>query len=495
MYNAPRKDKTPSLLIPIVTFKTLFILMVNFLLCAGICWLPTTAKGFTSIIARVQHTRENANQPAAMLLFQSSSSKNDEVESLKEQARRLRLEAELMDQKLTQSKIDALELQVERYSAATADEKNSTVAAKLRDDIVNLRLRLEGKPPRVAQPTTNQSNDEAPARRQLLTVTKPGVRISKLTPEQLQQNVEIFLRLPGVVQAVIRKTCGIDNMDAIGATELIARIHERDSRLLSDPDRCNESKNFFFRFFGSKDVKDQLENLYQRSMHYKQLFPEVVRRACRKQLRKQDVEYFRQNVLNTKTFTETSEPEIVPGGCYIIRGLNRMENAGTLIDAIDEDLESSRVAGSLQFFYIDDLDYEPNLGVANDTSDDDLSEEVKKEPVLLITGPDLTPPRYVRNFALTSLAFATTGFFSASVWVGNGEMEERIQNLNLAGQAYQDKIVDSNIGGVFVSMCFLFLVHDLAHKFVASQRNVSQGSPPFSLFVGVINPTFIRWVI
>jgi len=444
-----------------------------------------------------QNENENSKSKSDNHKHSNDANSNNAVESLKEQARKLRLEAELMDQKLTQSKLSALELQVEQLSDRRDDDDenapNSTVIAEqLRDDILNLRLRLEGKPPIMK----STMDDAASSRRMQLrrTVTKPGVRISKLTPEQLQQNVELFVKLPGILQTIIRKTSGLKGADNgnIGANELIARIHERESRLLSDPDQCNESKDFFFRFFGTKDVKDQLENLYQRSMHYKQLYPEVVRSACRKQLRKQDVEYFHQNVLNKNTFVETSEPEIVPGGCYIIRGVNRMEDgdASSLIEAIDEDLASSRVAESLQFCYVEDLEYEPPA-LSNDDkqkswyANSDLDEKIiKKEPILLITGPDLTPPRYVRNFALTSLAFATTGFFSAGVWVGNGEMEERIQNLNLAGQAYQDKIVDSNIGGVFVSMCFLFLVHDLAHKFVASRKNFDMSVPtilPFTV--------------
>ena len=374
---------------------------------------------------------------------------NDSVQSMKKQAMKLRIEAELLNQRLTKKKMDDLNLVIKNKSDVQLDQTRNDLSTLAKTITPNntVEKNLNNK-------KSDTNNPHAS------TTTRKEFRIAKLTPQELHENANNFSRLPMAVQRFIVKSSGIDVRNNPGPREIVAALHKNDVKLLSDSllyERCKH----YFRLFGTYDVQRQLDVLKDRTIFYTQIYPKSVRRSyvASKVDSKKAHQFYRDIILDkcNNYFKDSSIPELYPGGYYIIKGCNNMKNGDELISVLDNALANSPLASYINCFYVENVIYdEVEDAIELDTfaeggdfksqlSEDDIA------PVLLITGSNLSPPRTVRNFLLTAFGIASSAYFATSVFASNDIMLQQMDTRLLSGLTSPDKEMSVMISSVLVA--------------------------------------------
>jgi hypothetical protein len=200
----------------------------------------------------------------------------------------------------------------------------------------------------------------------------------------------------------------------------------------------------------------------------------------------EDVALFANKVLDRKSFMVTSKPERVAGG-YYIRGTNLLSAdedgsktaAEKLIERVSEALENSSLADKIEFFYI--LDPSP-------PTDEEIELGNVDKPVLVVTTKD-RKKFYKRTSPLTKsvlslTALASTFMFSLGACALNPAISDRLDDA--LETAKDTGIIDlawlsDLVLPLFLSLCAIQVVHELAHRIVAAIYKVTSFRCLFSL--------------
>ena len=254
-------------------------------------------------------------------------------------------------------------------------------------------------------------------------------------------------------------------------------------KLLEDAPTTDEDGSMSALFKVAKAANEAAElseyndiDFVDRSRYLEEFFPSIGNMETEYPSLK-DVETFANKVLHKKSFMVTSKPERVIGG-YYIRGTNLLldEEDGSktaaekLVKRITESLEKSSVADKLDFFYV--LDPAP-------PTDEEIEMGPVSKPVIVVTtkNPDKL---YKRASPLTKsitsvLAAVSTFMFSVGACALNPAISDRVDEA--LETAKTTGIIDLEwlsdlVFPLFLSLCAIQVVHEVAHRIVAAVYKV-----------------------
>ena len=238
----------------------------------------------------------------------------------------------------------------------------------------------------------------------------------------------------------------------------------------SDDD--SDSSSSLFGGFGmnqkSKSDKDQM---------VESLFPESTRKEGEEIGEGQAVLFMSEVLAKDNTWAANSAPEKVSGG-FIVRGSTRYETGAELMDAIDTNLEKSRVKSQVNCFYV--FDPSPVTEEQMDAGD--------RPPVLFITGPNVVrDPAPIQRSIISAFAFGTIWYNSLLPFLLNDKyMKLADEQLALA-----DASMSSNVDflndlsfPLFAATVGIQTVHEIAHLIVASNNDMNITIPTLVPSIG-----------
>jgi hypothetical protein len=229
---------------------------------------------------------------------------------------------------------------------------------------------------------------------------------------------------------------------------------------------------------------------------YERLYPQCTRKEGEEPTEAQ-VDALMRTVLPAVKFSSSSKPEKVKGG-YLIRGTHKFDKGDDLIDAIESELaKNGALAGKMTVLYTPDTT-PAQFSLMDDDSTLDFDEimeaameEEKRDPILYITGPDIT--RDSNRFGLTVasiLGIATSWYLSIYPFLLNDEIARRVDGqlslVEIGQQPDLTWLTDLSVP-LFTTFLALQAVHELAHRIVAATKGVELSFPVFvpSLITGV----------
>lgn len=201
------------------------------------------------------------------------------------------------------------------------------------------------------------------------------------------------------------------------------------------------------------------------------------------------VEALVTTVLPAAKFSSSSRPQKVPGG-FFIEGKHKYKNGDELLEAIDNELAKSPLRDKMTVLYV------PAIQKLQDSLDsitiDDLMDiDSEPDPVLYVIGPDIVRAPNRLGLTVTSiLGLATSWYLSIYPFLLNDGIGRRLdQDLQLLEANLQPDLTwltDLSVP-LFVSFIGLQLVHEVAHRVVASMNGVKLSIPTFvpSLITGI----------
>jgi hypothetical protein len=239
----------------------------------------------------------------------------------------------------------------------------------------------------------------------------------------------------------------------------------------------------------------EIANMTGLDAKIERLYPRCTRKEGEEPTEAQ-VDALMKTVLPVVKFSSTSKPEKVIGG-YIIYGTHKYDNGNDLIDAIDNELEKSpTLTGKMTVLYVPDIrsdfiemDFEGDLDFSN--IENMIADEEEKDPILYITGTDITRDSNRLGLTVASiLGIATSWYLSIYPFLLNDDIARRVdQELSLVDAGMQPDLTwltDLSVP-LFLTFMGLQLVHELAHGVVAAAKDVKLSVPVFvpSLITGV----------
>ena len=241
--------------------------------------------------------------------------------------------------------------------------------------------------------------------------------------------------------------------------------------------------------------QDSLVEILSKSGGDEQLFQEVVNAlnasvldqfitaSYPKCMRKEDaqeptlaqVQSFASNVLPKVKFSASSRPEKVLGG-YIVTGTYSYENGDELIDAIDKELERAGLADKMTVLLTEDF-----AALAEMAEDEPIEINLfgneEASPILYITGPDIfRDPKPVQLSLVSGFGIASSWYFSIYPFLLNPALSQRVEEqlaVADAGMSYDLEWLTDLSMPLFFSFVGIQLIHELAHRLVASLKEVS----------------------
>lgn len=225
------------------------------------------------------------------------------------------------------------------------------------------------------------------------------------------------------------------------------------------------------------------------------LYPECTRKEGGEPTLAQ-VESLASKVLPAAKFSATSKPQKVAGG-FLIPGNHKYENGDALLEAIDKELARTTLADKMTVLYapyfVNFADNLAKLENSDISGTDFISviDGLEGDPILYITGPDIVRESNRLGLTLTSiLGIATSWYLSIYPFLLNEGIGKRVdQELGLLEANLQPDLswlTDLSVP-LFASFVGLQLVHEAAHRLVASMNGVKLSVPTFvpSLISGI----------
>ncbi|KAL7543542.1 hypothetical protein ACHAXR_012847 [Thalassiosira sp. AJA248-18] len=387
-------------------------------------------------------------------------------------AEKMRLEAEKMDISLTLAKIDKLEKKIQ---IGGKDETSNLITdAQLlmkKIQITNgMTLANEGK-----SNLTSSSKDSLPPDK------SPSISDSKpkgeknivqeiidgdkplLSDEKREEAIDSFDKLPQQIKDMMAKTVGME--DGTNATAVIEKLMEED-RLFEGSNDEQFSMTMKTDDMDLEEIFVDLE-FTEMTSFVKNLLPEVTRKEP---VKEEYIDALYSEVLGKDTFNpKERKPQAVPGG-YLIRGNSRVrpkegkDDGDVLVEALDEKISKSSVAGKIQAYYM--LDPTPPSG-------EEILNEEDETPVLFITNYDISPDTeaWVKP-VVTFVGLSSLLVFSLGSYVFDQDIVDRIN----APDGSLDFLYDLT-PPLAIAVLGTQLAHEAGHLIIALKDGIQIGLP------------------
>ena len=295
------------------------------------------------------------------------------------------------------------------------------------------------------------------------------IRFIKPLPDDMkEQFIMGYNMLPQSVRDHFAKNQGL--MGSNDAVEVLKQVEKSESNLsplMQIVEASNaQSERPEYNDIEFVDRSRFLEEFYPSIADMEGSHPEV-----------EDVQSFASTILDKKSFMVRSKLERVSGG-YYIRGVNNFEDeedgsktaSDKLVEHITEKLASSPLADKLEFFYV----FDPSP-----PTDEELEFGNGDEPIIIITAKN---PKEFYNLAspLTKggvgfFAVLSTLLFTIGSCAFNAAVAERftatLDQADVSGVLDLQWLI-SMFMPIFLSISAIQIIHELAHRVVASKDKV-----------------------
>lgn len=286
------------------------------------------------------------------------------------------------------------------------------------------------------------------------------VEMPEITQKMIDDKLEEFQWIPQFLRG--------DNDTAL-AIELIKSDYRRNGRKYKqgsiderkdDTDVSSTSSNNggLFGFGRNSREKTDKENMVEA------LFPQSTRKEG-EELSKDLIQSCISDVLSKdNVWMMTGPPEKVPGG-FIIRGNPKFETGKELIEAIDKNLEKSRLKEQLSIFYV----FDPTP-----VTKEQIEGGEERSPVLFVTSSNVArDPAPIQRSLISAVAFGTIWYNALLPFLLNDKImklaDEQLALADASMSANLDFLNDMSFP-LFVATIVIQLSHELSH-FVAAQAN------------------------
>ena len=250
-----------------------------------------------------------------------------------------------------------------------------------------------------------------------------------------------------------------------------ARDQPKDSTTKTENESSGGGSGLFGAFGQDKDLKSDTEQMIE------SLFPESTRKEGEEINEGQAVLFMSEVLANDNTWAATGAPEKVPGG-FLVRGSTRYETGAELIDAIDKNMEKSRVRNKVTCFYV----FDPTPVTEEQMNDGD------RPPVLYITAPNVVrDPAPIQRSLISAVAFGTIWYNSLLPFLLNDKyMKMADEQLALADASMAsnvDFLTDLSFP-LFAATVGIQAVHEIAHIIAASSNDMNITIPTLVPSIG-----------
>jgi len=379
-----------------------------------------------------------------------------EADILRALANRTRLQGEIMDIQLTLSKIE----KIERRIPLLKDDKEQAILIEDTQQMLNKINGIVAVTPPV--PVTKVSNEtkEENVVQDILDGKKP-----LLTQEKRGMAIDGFEKLPSQLRDMMGKAAGLK--DGSNSTATIDKLMEKE--LLFEPDSDGESFSFLAQNTDIEDL-DVFVNtdFVEINTFIESLFPKSTRKEP------VNVEYLdliTTEILSKDIFIQRDKPQAVPGG-YLIKGesaiksIKGKEDGDVLIEALDNKISKSSVAGKVQLHYI--CDPTPPSG-------EEILNELDEKPVIFVTNYDVSPDTQPLVKPLVSiLGLISICIFSLGAFALNQDVTDRI---SAASDASELGFLYDQTLPLALSVLAIQIIHEFGHLIMAVKNGIDVGLP------------------
>lgn len=435
----------------------------------------------------VERSKESKNVSGTSTVEQSSKVMS-EAESLRLQARRVRLEADKLEATLTLQKLTDLEKQLVKAisSGETRDD--------LKTQIELLAKKMD--PSFVPQYSTQSSAPSQAKNGAVSTIGKAENLVPDMTPTELFEAYGAFLRLPIQMQVALAEAVNYDirgtALTKEMADEILQKLNQQQKNLLADPRALQriyknvlEKENSAIKkgkleinLSGAKteeELQQELTSILadagielsddRTSRFMESSYPNPTRKEGASPTQ-EEADYFLREILDSKNvFNPISNPEKIPGG-YLIRGTNQMKEGENLVEAIDKKFMTSKLAEKYNFFHVRDPTPE-----ALDDMDDFFG-----KPVILLMGRDMSPETNVLlKSTVSSLSLFLTFLFIIGTFATNDIIVNRLSEANAVGD-YNIDWFNELVAPLLVPIIGTQFAHEAAHFIVSKRDDVSKSN-------------------
>jgi len=395
-----------------------------------------------------ENTEENNNNHISVREY-------SEVDTLQALANRTRLQGEIMDIQLTLSKID----KIERRVPLLKDDKEQASLIEETQQLLNKINGIVSITPPVTKKVSNETK-EVNVVQDILDGKKP-----LLSQEKREMAIGGFEKLPSQLRDMMGKAAGLK--DGSNSTATIDKLMEKE--LLFEPESDSESFSFLAKNTDIEDL-DVFVNtdFVEINTFIESLFPKSTRKEP------VNVDYLdivTTEILSKETFIQRDKPQAVPGG-YLIKGesaiksIKGKDDGDVLIEALDNKISKSSVAGKVQLHYI--CDPTPPSG-------EEILNELDEKPVIFVTNYDISPDTQPLIKPLVSaLGLVSICIFSLGAFALNQDIMDRI---SAASDATDLGILYDLTLPLALSVLAIQIIHEFGHLIMAVKNGIDVGLP------------------
>lgn len=168
--------------------------------------------------------------------------------------------------------------------------------------------------------------------------------------------------------------------------------------------------------------------------------------------------------------THGLKPFMIPGG-WLVRGENRMEDADSLMEEIDEKVsKNDELSDKVQIVYMKDpTPY---------TDDDFDAGKDLDEKVLLVFGKDMSPdtnPLVNSIISILGLSFLT--IFAVGCFAFNDDLNTQLKNANELGEMIDLSSFKDMITPLMASLGGIQIAHEIGHRVIGFKDKTKAGVP------------------
>ena len=232
----------------------------------------------------------------------------------------------------------------------------------------------------------------------------------------------------------------------------------------ADTDTSQKGGGGLFGAFNQQQLKSDTDQMVE------SLFPESTRKEGTEINEGQAVLFMSEVLSKDKIWAPNQAPQKVSGG-FLIRGTTRFETGAELIEAIDKNLEKSKLRNQVNCFYV----FDPTP-----VSEEQMSEG-ERPPVLFLTAPDVVrDPAPIQRSLVSAVAFGTIWYNSLLPFLLNEKyMKMADEQLALADASMSSSVdfLNDLSFPLFVATVGIQAVHEIAHVIAASNNGLNVTIP------------------
>lgn len=264
------------------------------------------------------------------------------------------------------------------------------------------------------------------------------------------------------------KALGVDVNGDVKGDESYSLSKDTDGGSISsaDTDTKTSQKGIggLFGAFNQQQLKSDTDQMVE------SLFPQSTRKEGTQINEGQAVLFMSEVLSKDKIWTPNRAPEKVSGG-FLVRGTTRFETGAELIEAIDKNLEKSRLRNLVNCFYV----FDPTP-----VSEEQMSEG-ERPPVLFLTAPNVVrDPAPIQRSLISAVAFGTIWYNSLLPYLLNEKyMKMADEQLALADASMASNVdfLNDLAFPLFVATVGIQAVHEIAHVIAASNNGLNVTIP------------------